>query len=261
MPEFATATGAIYYEVVECTASPAQPVTLTLLHNFMSTGRSAWGPLLGKLAQRFRILLPDLPGHGRSSGYPAHFHYGMMAKQLAALLAAENALTGHLAGCSAGGMIAQLLVQQHLAQPASLTLISTTYSMAPDVITQAQSLKPENFRAGRRWLEATAQLHDPYHYPGYYEAVLLTEFRRLGPAETIALPIETLRTWMMPVCLIHGANDEFFPPVIVERMTATLPNAELHLVPEQPHALIFRQPWKVTELMNAFFNRITHTVA
>lgn len=259
MPEFTTATGVIAYDVIPCTAPIVQPATLTLLHNFMSTGRSAWGPLVEKLAQRFRILLPDLPGHGRSTGYPAGFHYRVIAEQLAALMAAENAVTGHLAGCSAGGMIAQLLVAQGLARPASLSLVSTTYSMAPDVIEQAQNLKPENFRAGRRWMEATAQLHDPYHYPGYYENVLLAEFRRLGPEETIALPLDSLHTWTMPVCLIHGAADEFFPPVIVERMAATLPNAELHLLSNQPHALIFRQPWKVAELMDAFFNRHTST--
>jgi 3-oxoadipate enol-lactonase len=222
----------------------------------MSTGRSAWGPLLEQLRQRFRILLPDLPGHGRSVGYPAGFHYGLMAAHIADLLRAEDAQTGHLAGCSAGGMIAQLLVNQRLAQPVSLTLVSTTYSMASSVTGQRQNLKPENFRAGRRWMAATAHLHDPYHYPGYYEEVLLTHFRRLEPDTSIDLPLEALHAWTLPVCLIHGVDDEFFPPLIVEQMAAVLPNAELHLVPDQPHALIFRQPWKVAELMSGFFDRI-----
>ncbi len=257
MPEFVTATGAIFYEVIPPTGDGAQPPTLTLLHNFMSTGRSAWGPLLEKLAQRFRLLLPDLPGHGRSQGYPPGFHYGAMAEQVAALIHAEGADQGHLAGCSAGGMIAQLLVQQRLVQPASLTLVSTTYSMAPQVTGQSQSLKPENFQAGRRWMAATAQLHDPHHYPGYYAEVLLAHFRRLEPAASIDLSLEALRTWLLPVCLIHGADDEFFPPMIVEQMAATLPNAEVHLLPGQPHALIFRQPWKVAELMATFLHRIT----
>lgn len=257
MPEFTTATGAIFYEVIPATGAGAQAPTLTLLHNFMSTGRSAWGPLLEKLAQHFRLLLPDLPGHGRSQGYPVGFHYGALAEQVAALMRAEGADQGHLAGCSAGGMVAQLLVNQQLVQPASLTLVSTTYSTAPQVTGQSQSLKPENFQAGRRWMAATAQLHDPHHYPGYYEEVLLTHFRRLEPATSIDLPLAALRTWLLPVCLIHGEEDEFFPPVIVEQMTATLPNAEAHLLPGQSHALIFRQPWKVAELMAAFLHRIT----
>ncbi len=256
MPEFVTATGTIFYEIVEAEQSTAQTQTLTLLHNFMSTGRSAWGPLLDKLAKRFRLLLPDLPGHGRSLGYPTDFHYALMAEQLAALMGTEDALHGHLAGCSAGGMIAQQLVHQKLVQPASLTLISTTYSTNSNVTGQEQGLKPENFRAGPRWMETTAQLHDPHHYPGYYAEILLAEFRRLAPASTIDLPLDALRSWQMPVCLIHGASDEFFPPGIVENMAAVLPNAEVHIVPDQPHALIFRQPWKVSELMTTFFDHI-----
>lgn len=257
MPEFATATGSIFYEVIAPTGAGAHLPTLTLLHNFMSTGRSAWGPLLDPLVQHFRVLLPDLPGHGRSQGYPTGFHYGAIAEQLAALLVAEGADQGHLAGCSAGGMIAQLLVNQRLIQPASLTLVSTTYSMAPAVTGQSQSLKPENFRAGRRWMEATRQLHDPYHYPGYYEERLLARFRQLELADSINLALDDLRTWALPVCLIHGTADEFFPPAIVEQMADALPNAEVHLLPDQPHALIFRQPWKVADLMATFLERIT----
>lgn len=257
MPEFVTTTGSIFYEVIAPTAAVAAPQTVTLLHNFMSTGRSAWGPLIEKLAQRFRLLLPDLPGHGRSQGYPPAFHYGMIAQQIADLLVAEQATEGHLAGCSAGGMIAQLLVNRRLVQPASLTLVSTTYNMAPQVTGESQKLKPENFQAGRRWMEATAQLHDPYHYPGYYTEVLLESFRRLEPATTIALSLSDLRNWTLPVCLIHGTEDEFFPPVIMEQMAAALPDAALHLLPGQPHALIFRQPWKVAELMATFLHRIT----
>lgn len=258
MPEFATATGKLFYEVIEPRESPAAPLPLTLLHNFMSTGQSAWGPLLEKLSARYRILLPDLPGHGRSMGYPPDFHYGEMARQLGALMAAEGMTGGHLAGCSAGGMIAQLLVQSGMVAPASLTLISTTYTLTPDeevsaaAAAEIQALKPENFRAGRRWMEATAQLHDPYHYPGYYSDVILAAFRHLTPARGINLTLADLAQWQMPVCIIHGAEDEFFSVATVEAMAAALLQAELHIVPGQPHALIFRQPWKVLEIMEHF---------
>jgi 3-oxoadipate enol-lactonase len=256
MPEFATTTGTIFYEVVEPASRRESIETLTLLHNFLSTGRAAWGPLVDRLSQRFRILLPDLPGHGHSMGHPADFDYGLIAEQIAALMTTEGAQQGHLAGCSAGGMIAQRLIYQGLVRPSSLTLVSTTYSTAPNVTGQEQGLKPEAFRAGRRWQEATAQLHDPFRYTGYFDSVLLASFRRLAPELTIDLTPDTFRTWQLPVCLIHGTDDEFFSPIIVERMAAALPQAQLHLVPDQPHALIFRQPWKVLELMEAFFEQI-----
>ncbi|MEZ4619490.1 MAG: alpha/beta hydrolase [Caldilineaceae bacterium] len=251
--EFATADGVIYYELVQAAdADGEERPTITLLHNFMSTGHTAWGPLLNKLAQRYRLLLPDLPGHGRSLGHPSGYHYGEMAEQLAALMTHVGAQNGHLIGCSAGGMIAQLLVQSGSITPQTLTLVSTTYSIAENVTGEGHALKPENFRAGRRWMEATAALHDPYRYPGYYESVMLAGFRQLNPNRAINLPLTALAQWSMPVCIIHGTEDEFFPVTIAQQMAETIPNAVLQLVPSQPHALLFRQPWRVLRLFEEF---------
>lgn len=256
MAEFPTATGVIYYDMLEATApSQPDPPTLTLLHNFMSSGHSAWGPLLPALHQQYRVLLPDLPGHGRSHGYPENFNQLETARQIAALMAREGAGRGHLAGCSYGGMLAQLLVNQHLVQPRTLTLVSTTYSLNPATTGNYAEVTPETFKAGSKWMEATAKLHDPYRYVGYYNEILLPGFRQLDPQNSIDLSLAALHEWQLPVCIIHGAQDEFFPSFIVEQMAAALPDAELHLIPEQTHALIFRQSGKVRELMLAFLHQ------
>lgn len=252
MVEFPTETGTIAYEIVEAQeASPHAP-TLTLLHNFMSTGRAAWGRLLPELSRRHRILLPDLPGHGRSSGYPAGFAHRPIARQLAALMYQAGFATGSLAGCSSGGMLAQLLVHDGLVTPATLTLVSTTYSVNPATTGNQARLVPEHFQAARSWLEATARLHDPYRYPGYFDTELLPGFRRLNGETAIDLPLAALRHFAMPLCLVHGSQDEFFPAYIPQQMVATAPDAELHLIPNQTHALLFRQPWQVAKIMVEF---------
>lgn len=250
---FATETGVIAYEVLE-TQTAGEAPTLVLLHNFMSTGRAAWGALLDVLNGRYRIILPDLPGHGQSIGHPLGFHHRQIAAQLAALLAQESAHHAHLAGCSSGGMIAQLLVASGLMQPATLTLVSTTYSTNPATTGHLPPLEPAHFQAGRRWMEATARLHDPYHYDGYYAEVVLAGFRRLRPETAIDLQLDDLARFTLPVCLIHGAEDEFFPVMIPQAMAAALPNAELHIVPGQSHSLIFRQPWRVAATMVQFLD-------
>ena len=258
MPSFDTQDGVINYEVLNATGRPAgEAPDLVLLHNFMSTGRAAWGPMLDSLSLRYRVLLPDLPGHGRSAGHPVRYDHGVMARQLAALLAAENASDAHLAGCSSGGMIAQLLVQHGLANPASLMLVSTTYTNRYEGLGEPERT-PRTFSASRAWLAATAKLHDPYQRgAGYYEELLLPGFRRLRPETTIDLPLSALSGWRLPVCLIHGEQDEFFPIGIAEEMAETLPDAELHIVSGQSHSLIFRQPWKVLRLMETFLGRQT----
>lgn len=258
---FPTATGTIYYEVIEAEEPPTagqpggEPETLTLLHNFMSTGRAAWGPLLPALSRQYRILLPDLPGHGRSRGYPPHYDHRTIAAQLGDLMRAEAADRGHLAGCSSGGMLAQLVVHHRCARPATLTLVSTTYSVEGTRTGSTRALQPEHFHAARNWMEATARLHDPYHYAGYYEQELLPGFRRLNGRTAIDLPIEALYEFDLPVCIIHGREDEFFPPPIPEAMAATVPAAELHLIDRQTHALLFRRPWQVAGIMLEFLHK------
>lgn len=256
MSEFVTDTGVIFYEVLEAQApADEHPTTLTLLHNFMSSGRAAWGALLPELNRRYRILLLDLPGHGRSLGQPAKYDHRTIACQLGDLLRAEGADRGHLAGCSSGGMVAQLLVHHRYVQPATLTLVSTTHSVNPATTGNTRALVPEHFHAARSWMEATALLHDPYRYPGYYEQELLPGFRRLTGQTAIDLPLEALYEFTLPVCMIHGSLDEFFPPYIAENMAATIPNAELHLIEQQTHALLFRRPWHVAKIMLEFLHK------
>lgn len=256
MPEatirtFATETGVIAYEWLPAQEDDAA-ATLVLLHNFMSSGRAAWGPLLDTLRRRYRILLPDLPGHGQSIGHPLGFDHRTIARQLAALCAQERVCDAHLAGCSSGGMVAQLLVADGLLTPATLTLISTTYSTNPATTGRLPPLEPSDFRAGRHWMRATARLHDPYHYDGYYEEVVLAGFRRLRPESSIDLQRADLARIRQPVCIIHGAEDEFFPVGIAQDMAAAIPDATLTVLPGQSHALIFRQPWRVAEIMVQF---------
>lgn len=251
---FSTESGQIYYELL----GEAEKPPLILLHNFMSSGRAAWGPMLSGLTQHYRVILPDMPGHGRSVGHPAGFEHVELARQIGALLHSLGAQRAHLAGASSGGMVAQLMVHHHFAHPRTLTLVSTTYSTNPATTGVYHGRDPVNFQAGPRWLEATARLHDPHHYPGYFDQVLLAGFRQLDGRHTIDLPLVVLAYWSLPVCLIHGDQDEFFGPEIVQEMQDALPDREMHLIPNQTHALILRQPQTVQRLLLDFLTRRGH---
>lgn len=249
MAQFSTATGVIHYEILGQAYVDAPKITL--LHNFLSTGRMAWGGVLPKL-EGFQILLADLPGHGRSLGHPADYDYYESGKQIGALMDAVGFASGHLAGCSAGGMIAQLMIESKLVTPASLTLVSTTYTSNP---ANSEQISPENFIAAPNWLDATAKLHDPYQGEGYFYGELLPGFNSVRTDGQHHLSLAALSAFTFPTCIIHGELDEFFPVAIAEAMHAALPNSELHLIPQQTHALIFRKPWVVGEILRTFIVR------
>jgi pimeloyl-ACP methyl ester carboxylesterase len=248
MPEFTTSTGTIFYEEF----GPEQAPAVLLLHNFMSTGHTAWGNIAAELANEYRMILPDLPGHGRSVGFPPHFEHRAMAKQIAGLVEDRGLFTLHAGGCSAGGAIAEWLVAEELLDVRTLTLVSSSYSTNPATTGEAIDTRPEAYRAGGNWLEATAKLHDVHQGEGYFERVLLPGYRALTPATTIDLPLETLSTWEQPVCIIHGEEDEIFPVAIAKQMHTTLPDSELHIIPRQSHSLIFRQSRKVGAILLDF---------
>ena len=90
--------------------------------------------------------------------------------------------------------------------------------------------------------------------------MLLPSFRSLSAEQVIDLPLDALAAWSLPACVIHGIEDEIFPVGIARRMAATLPNAELHLIPGQTHALIFRQPAQVAEHLGDFRRAIRNQI-
>jgi magnesium chelatase accessory protein len=90
---------------------------LLLLHG---TGASAhsWRALLPRLAQRFDVLAPDLPGHGFSALPPAHgATLPGMAAAVAALLRRMQLRPALIVGHSAGVAIALRLCLDGLAAP------------------------------------------------------------------------------------------------------------------------------------------------
>lgn len=254
MPKFNTENGFIYYEIVDKAASDAATPksTITLLHNFMSTGRTAWGRIAERLASTHRVLLIDSPGHGRSIGYPDSYDHLEMARQIAQLMQSVGAATGHLAGCSSGGMLAQHIVNERFAQPASLTLVSTTYSNNAERTGNPRTVTPEAFQMGTNWLDVTAKLHDPHQGEGYFYRELLPGYRELDKYTGLDLSLDALKTWALPACIIHGENDEFFPLYIPQSMADAIPNAQLHIIPEQTHSLIFRKSIRVFEILIDF---------
>ena len=88
----------------------------------------------------FAVLVPDLPGHGRSKG-PALKTIAEMADWTAALLDAAGATKAHLIGHSMGSLIALETAARHPAKVSALGLIGTaaTMTVGPDLLKAAEA--------------------------------------------------------------------------------------------------------------------------
>lgn len=98
------------------TRGNADAPALVLVHGLMMAHRM-WDPQAAPLAERFRLLVPDLPGYGTS---PGPFSLDGAAGQVAGLMADQDEV--HLCGLSLGAMVALRVAAQHPRQVRSLVL-------------------------------------------------------------------------------------------------------------------------------------------
>jgi pimeloyl-ACP methyl ester carboxylesterase len=88
----------------------------------------------------FSVLVPDLPGHGRSAG-PALETIAAMADWISALLDAAGSGKAHLVGHSMGSLIALETAARHPEKVSALSLIGTaaTMTVGPDLLQAAEA--------------------------------------------------------------------------------------------------------------------------
>ena len=96
---------------------------IVLLHGWaMHSG--LWGPLVPRLAKRFRVHAVDLPGHGYSTGSSPFTLDGVGAALAAAFAAEETPLT--VLGWSLGGLVAMRWALAEPARVGRIALVSTS---------------------------------------------------------------------------------------------------------------------------------------
>jgi len=97
---------------------------VVLVHGLMATGEM-FRFLAEPLADRFRLIMPDLPGHGHSAQVPGPYTVKAMAARLADTLGSQGIQDAHVMGYSHGGTVAQQLAHDapHLVR--SLALVAT----------------------------------------------------------------------------------------------------------------------------------------
>ncbi|KAF0687330.1 Aste57867_20940 [Aphanomyces stellatus] len=97
---------------------------VVILHGFSSVKESMLR-IARPLLPHFRVLMPDLPGHGHTTSTLFSYRADEQAARLHALLLhiLPPSTTIHLLGCSMGGMVAGVFAAQYPDRMASVTLI------------------------------------------------------------------------------------------------------------------------------------------
>ncbi|HEU5149716.1 MAG TPA: alpha/beta hydrolase [Iamia sp.] len=105
-------------------AGDERPAVL-LVHGWTVTADTTFAPCYPALADRYRVVAPDLRGHGHSSPAPHGTRLEDLADDCAAVLDALAVERAIVVGYSLGGAVAQLLWLRHRERVAGLVVCST----------------------------------------------------------------------------------------------------------------------------------------
>lgn len=207
---------------------------LLWVHGFMGAGAD-WRYLFPEPPAGYRVIAPDLRGHGASAVPGGAFTFRDCARDLAALLDHLGLARIKAIGLSGGGIALLHLATMRPGLIEAMTLISAPPSFPPQARAQQRQFSlaalPEAERALLRqrhtggevqleWLAATAR--------GFADSVGDVEFT---PA--------TLGTIAASTLIVFGDRDPLYPVSQAVELFTALPHAYLWIIPNGGHCPIF----------------------
>jgi pimeloyl-ACP methyl ester carboxylesterase len=114
-------------------------VPLLLVHDYLAS-RVTWDDVLPRLAERFRVVVPDLPGFGESEKPPPsryRYDFDGFSESLVDLIAALGLGRVSLCGHAMGGAVALTLAASHAHIVDKLVLVNPlVYPPRPDPLSR-----------------------------------------------------------------------------------------------------------------------------
>ncbi|PAK28011.1 alpha/beta hydrolase [Streptomyces sp. alain-838] len=237
---------------------------LVLLHG-VGLDHTMWEPATTLLADRFTVIIPDLPGHGTRRPVDGE----VTLADLADGVAAEIPAGAHLVGFSLGALVAQQLALHRPELATTLTSVSSVCARTAEerasVLGRLRTAEAD-FSASaaaslERWYagtdvdadriartEATLLANDVRSFLGCYR-VFATADAELAPR---------LGGIDVPALAVTGAEDPGSTPDMTHRLAAALPNCRAVVVPGARHMLPVERPQAFVDSLTTFIGESAH---
>lgn len=240
----------MYYE-----DSGGAGLPLLLIHGFPLNGRM-WAPQVAHLRDRYRVIVPDLRGHGRSEAVHGPYLMDLLAQDLNALLdrlQVDEPVV--VAGLSMGGYITFAFYRQFASRVRAVILAATRAgedAQAGKENRAKTAQKAEEQGAAAVVADMLPKMMAPVTYERKPDLVaqaqdIMLETSREGVIGASLGMKErpdskpTLEKMSVPGLILHGADDQLMPPGEAESMHAALAGSDLHILPEAGHLLNLEQ--------------------
>jgi 3-oxoadipate enol-lactonase len=248
------------------TAGPDTAPTVVFLHG-ATLDHHAWDPQVAALRERFRIVVPDLRGHGDSAG---HFDFETAVEDILVLLDHLVVDKVVLVGLSLGANIAQAVVRRAPDRVLALVVADATCNTAtrhPLAATAGvTALRMQALQSPAAFARQTARA--TADDPEVQQYVLDVNANR-SSRETVDILSSLLTTALapdpeyrlpVPTLLVHGDHDRIGDIAASLRTWAQRdPNARYAVIPHAGHASNLDNPDAFTAVLDAFLADVLPT--
>jgi pimeloyl-ACP methyl ester carboxylesterase len=207
---------------------------LLWLHGFLGCGAD-WQYVFAAPPAGYRLIAPDLRGHGASANPSSVFSFREAARDISALLRHLGLARVKAIGLSGGGIV---LLHLATAEPTSI---------ASMVVVSAPPYFPEQARAiQRRTSEAMlgdvmmAHMRRSHRQGEAQIQQLLAQSRALAESyDDVNFTPPYLSTIAAHTMIVFGDSDPFYPVSLAMELHEAIPRSRLWIVPGGGHAPVF----------------------
>jgi pimeloyl-ACP methyl ester carboxylesterase len=220
---------------------------LLLLHGGTGIGRDWEQVFTAGDPDGYRLIVPDLRGHGRSTSPSGPFTFREVAKDILALLDRLDIRRVKAIGMSAGAKTLLHLATRQPDRCAAMVLVSATpYFPAPARTAMAQ-LSVESL-SDAEW----TTLRQRHVHGDDQIRMLYAQMRQLKDSyDDMAFTPPLLATITARTLIVHGDRDPLYPVEMALELYRSIPSSALWVVPNGGHGPIFGEmaaPFAATAL-------------
>ena len=220
---------------------------VVMLHGGFATIET-WEDQAARLAERYRVYLPERRAHGRTPDVDGPMTYEAMATDTAAFMDALGIGPAHLIGWSDGasvGLYVALRRPDLVRKVICMGAPAWFDGLTPAAQAAAKNLSLDHMPPSMIEAHRTLSPDGPDHLPIFFAK--LAEMWASEPNMTA----DELRRITAPTLVMLG-DDDVLTVEHAALMAATLPDAQLAVVPGTDHGLMFEKPELVSRLFLDF---------
>jgi pimeloyl-ACP methyl ester carboxylesterase len=217
----------MYYE------SQGEGEPLLLLHGFTGSGAD-WALVFKFAPAGYRLIIPDLRGHGRSTNPSTEFTHRQSARDTFALLDQLQIERFKAIGMSAGAKTLLHMATQQPTRIDAMVLVSATPYFPPEARVIMAQMTVDS-RTDEEWLVMRQRHH---HGDEQIRALWRQGSAFKDSYEDMNFTPPYLSRIAARTLIVHGDRDPFYPVRMAMELYAAIPRSYLWIVPNGGHGPI-----------------------